>query len=140
MFKKEITYQDFDGTERTETFYFNLTQAEITKMELSTKGGLDVYIKKISSEQDTPKIIQLFEDLICASYGVKSADGKHFVKTKEDLDLFKSTQAYSDLYMELATDTDAATAFVNGITPKEPSAPKDHQKADKKVTSIDEHK
>lgn len=136
MYKKEITYNDFDGNERTESFYFNLTNSEITKMELSTKGGLDAYIKKIAEAQDTPKIIQLFEDLIDASYGEKSIDGKHFRKSQEILDDFKSTEAYSILYMELASNTEAATEFVNGITPKEPTAPQDHKQADK-VTSID---
>ena len=135
MYKITKTYEDFDGNERTEDFYFNLTQAEITKMELSTKGGLDTYIQRISKEQDTPKIIQLFEDLLDASYGVKSDDGKHFLKRAEDLELFKATPAYSLIYMDLATDTDKATAFVNGITPKDMPEPKDHQKA--KVTPID---
>ena len=135
MYKTTMTYVDFDDNKRTEDFYFNLTQAEITKMELSTKGGLDSYIERISKEQDTPKIIQLFEDLICASYGVKSDDGKHFIKTKEALDLFKSTQAYSDLYMELATNADKASEFINAITPKAEATPQDH-KSSEKVTPI----
>lgn len=132
MYKITKTYEDFDGNERTEDFYFNLTQAECTKMELSTKGGLDAYIQRISKEQDTPKIIQLFEDLLDASYGVKSDDGKHFLKRAEDLELFKATEAYSQIYMELATDAEKAAAFVNGITPKEKVAPQDHKQADNK--------
>ena len=117
MIKKTITYSDFNGTERTEDFYFNLTKAEITKMELSTKGGLAEMIQRIVAAQDTPAIIAVFEDLIQRSYGVKTADGRGFVKRAEDLEAFTSTEAYSQLFMELATDADAASKFVNGVVP-----------------------
>jgi hypothetical protein len=117
MIKKTITYSDFNGNERTEDFYFNLTKAEITKMELSTKGGLAEMIQRIVAAQDTPAIIEVFEDLIKRSYGVKTPDGRGFVKKIEDLEAFMATEAYSQLFMELATDADAAAKFVNGIVP-----------------------
>jgi hypothetical protein len=117
MIKKTITYSDFNGTERTEDFYFNLTKAEITKMELSIKGGLAEMIQRIVAAQDTPAIIEVFEDLIKRSYGVKTPDGRGFVKKAEDLEAFMSTEAYSQLFMELATDADAAAKFVNGVVP-----------------------
>lgn len=117
MIKKTITYSDFNGTERTEDFYFNLTKAEITKMELSIKGGLAEMIQRIVAAQDTPAIIEVFEDLIKRSYGVKTPDGRGFVKKAEDLDAFMATEAYSQLFMELATDADAAAKFVNGVVP-----------------------
>ena len=117
MIKKTITYSDFNGNERTEDFYFNLTKAEITKMELSTKGGLAEMIQRIVAAQDTPAIIEVFEDLIKRSYGVKTPDGRGFVKRIDDLEAFMSTEAYSQLFMELATDADAASKFVNGVVP-----------------------
>ena len=117
MIKKTITYSDFNGTERTEDFYFNLTKAEITKMELSIKGGLAEMIQRIVAAQDTPAIIEVFEDLIKRSFGVKTPDGRGFVKRPEDLEAFMSTEAYSQLFMELATDADAASKFVNGVVP-----------------------
>ena len=117
MIKKTITYSDFNGNERTEDFYFNLTKAEITKMELSTKGGLAEMIQRIVAAQDTPAIIEVFEDLIKRSFGVKTPDGRGFVKRPEDLEAFMSTEAYSQLFMELATDADAASKFVNGVVP-----------------------
>ena len=135
MFKDHRIYVDFDGNKREEDFYFNLDERDITKMELGTTGGLDQYIKKITAEQDLPKIIALFEELIDASYGEKSADGKYFMKTPEALMKFKSTQAYSDLYMELATNDEYAAKFINGITPKKPAEPQDHKQSEK-VTSI----
>lgn len=117
MIKKTITYTDFNGNERTEDQYFNLTKAEITKMELSIKGGLAEMIKRIVDAQDTPAIIEVFEDLIKRSYGVKTPDGRGFVKKPEDLEAFMATEAYSQLFMELATDAEAAAQFVNGIIP-----------------------
>ena len=117
MIKKTITYPDFNGGERTEDFYFHLTKAEITKMEMSVNGGMAERIQRIVSAQDQPAIIEVFEDLIKKSYGVKTPDGRGFVKRKEDLEAFMATEAYSQLFMELATDSDAASKFVNGIIP-----------------------
>lgn len=119
MYKITKTYEDFDGTSRTEDFYFNLTQAEIAEMQLTTDGGLDVYIKKIIDAKDNKSIILLFKELVLKAYGVKSDDGRRFVKTEQVRDDFSQTQAYSDIFMELATDTDAASKFINGITPQE---------------------
>lgn len=119
MFIKEMTYTDFDGTERTEKFYFNLTKAEIMEMELSTAGGLQQILKDIIASKDVPKMIEMFKKIILASYGEKSADGKRFIKSKEITDAFTQTNAYSDLFIELATDDVAAAEFVNHIIPKE---------------------
>lgn len=118
MLKKTITYTDFNGVERSEDFYFNLTKAEVMEMEMSTVGGLSEMIQRIISAQDTPSIIKVFKDLVLKSYGEKSADGKRFIKTPEIAEAFSQTEAYSVLFMELATDADAAAAFVNGIIPK----------------------
>ena len=117
MLKKTITYTDYNGITRTEDFYFNLTKAEIMEMQLSTNGGLDVMIKKIIDSQDAPSIIKIFKELILKAYGEKSDDGKRFIKSKEISEGFAQTEAYSQLFMELATDTDAASKFVNGIVP-----------------------
>lgn len=117
MIKKTMTYTDFNGVSRTEDFYFNLTKAEIMKMEMSTKGGLAETIQRIIAAQDQPAIIEIFENLIKQSFGVKTPDGKGFRKTKEDLDEFMATEAYSDLFMQLATDADEASKFINGIIP-----------------------
>ena len=119
MLKKTMTFTDYNGNERTEDFYFNLSKAELSEMELSTTGGLGQMIQDVVSAQDTPRIISIFKDLILKSYGVKSADGRRFIKSKELSMEFAQTEAYSDLFMLLATDEAAATEFVNGIVPKE---------------------
>lgn len=117
MIKETIKYTDFNGNERNEDFYFNLTKAEIMRMEMSTQGGLAERINRIVAAQDTPAIIAVFEDLIQKSYGVKTPDGRGFLKRAEDLEAFMATEAYSELFMKLATDADAAAKFVNGIVP-----------------------
>ena len=117
MLKKTITYTDFDGNNRTEDFYFNLTKAEVTEMEMSTDGGMAKLLKKIVDEQNSKKIIEHFKTLILNSYGEKSLDGKRFVKSNELRDSFVQSEAYSELFMELATNAEAASAFVNGILP-----------------------
>lgn len=118
MLKKTITYMDYNGNERTEDFYFNLSKAEVMEMELSTTGGLAEMIQKIIAAQDSPAIIKIFKDLLLKAYGEKSPDGKRFMKTKEITQAFEQTEAYSQLFMELATNADAAAAFVNGIIPQ----------------------
>lgn len=117
MIKKTIAYTDYNGVERKEDFYFNLTKAEIMEMEMSTKGGLAEMIQRIVAAQDQPAIIKIFKDLITKAYGVKSPDGKRFIKNDEVLDDFIQTEAFSQLFMELATNADEAAAFVNGIVP-----------------------
>lgn len=119
MLKKTMTYTDFDGVERTETFYFNLTKAEILNLEMREVGGLQTLIKKIIEEKDNARLIKLFQDLIILSYGEKSPDGKLFRKSPEITEKFTASQAYSDLFIELASNDAAAAAFVNGIVPKE---------------------
>lgn len=117
MVTKTITYVDYNGTERTEDFYFNLTKAEAMEWEMSKAGGLAELIKKVVAAQDMPTLISLFKELILKSYGEKSLDGKRFIKSKEISEAFSQTEAYSQLFMELATDADKAAAFVNGIVP-----------------------
>ena len=123
MLKKTITYTDYNSVERTEDFYFNLTKAELMEMEIGTTGGMADMIKRIVDANDAPAIIKIFKELVLKAYGEKSADGKRFVKSEEISNGFAQTEAYSQLFMELATDADAAAAFVNGIIPNIPGAP-----------------
>lgn len=120
MLKETITYFDFDGNERTENFYFNLTKAECMEMELGTAGGMQQMIERIISEKDNKKIVEIFKDIILRSYGEKSLDGKHFYKSPEISAGFASTEAYSELFMKLATDSEAAARFINGVVPEIP--------------------
>lgn len=117
MIKETITYTDYNGVERTEDFYFNLTKAEVTEMQLQTEGGLSEMIERIVKAQDVPQIVGIFKTIILKAYGVKSADGRRFIKNDQLRDEFSQTEAYSQLYMTLATDADKAADFVNGVLP-----------------------
>ena len=117
MLKKTIKYVDYNGVEREEDFYFNLSKAEISEMELEIPGGMSEMLKRITKAQDTPSLVKIFKDLILRSYGEKSDDGKRFIKSEELKIAFSQTEAYSELFMELATDEDAAAKFMNGIVP-----------------------
>ena len=115
MFKKTITYEDYNGVKRTEDFHFHFSKAEIIEMQLSTAGGLDATIKRIVAANNEPEIIRYFKDLVLKAYGEKSADGR--MKSPEISRAFAETEAYSVLFMELATDAKAAAEFVNGLLP-----------------------
>lgn len=121
MLKRTMTYTDYNGQERTEDFYFNLSKAELTEMELSHAGGLTKTIEKIIAAQDSKQLVEMFKDLILKAYGEKSPDGKRFIKNAELREAFSQTEAYSDLFMELSMNAESASAFVNGIVPKVPA-------------------
>lgn len=118
MRKEVITYTDYNGVERTESFYFNLSKAEAMEMEMSTSGGLVEQLQKIVDANDAPAIIKTFKEIILKAYGEKSPDGKRFEKSEQLSRAFSQTEAYSQLFMKLATDADAAASFVNDIVPK----------------------
>ena len=119
MFAKTITYTDFNDVERTETFYFNLSKAEIAEMQLTTEGGLTEKLQKIIDSKDQAEIFKMFKYLILKAYGEKSLDGKRFIKNEELSEGFSQTAAFDEFFMELGTNSDAAQAFVNGIIPKD---------------------
>ena len=119
MYKKVHTYTDYNGTERTETFYFNLSKAEAMEMELTKEGTMSEWMQKVLDTNNVPEIIRLFKEIVLKSYGEKSPDGRRFIKNDEIREAFSQTEAYSDIFMELATDAKAAADFVNGILPKE---------------------
>lgn len=119
MLKKNIKYVDYDGNERSEDFYFNLNKAEVIELQLGTVGGLTKTLAKIVQEKDVSRIIEYFKTLILKAYGEKSADGRRFVKSQELRDAFEQTEAYSELFMELASNAQMAAEFVNGVLPKE---------------------
>ncbi len=133
MYRWQHKYTDYNGNEREETFYFNFSKGELIDLEWRTPGGLEQYMKNIMSMMDGQKLADMFKMLIDKSYGVKGPDGREFIKSEEVLNHFKFTEAYSDLYILLATDSNAASEFVNGIFPKEAveAAKKQHEMAEK---------
>ena len=118
MLKKTITYTDYNDVERTETFYFNISESELTEMQLSTEGGLAERLQKMIDSQDVPSVTKVFKDIILKAYGEKSADGKYFRKSEDISNAFVATEAYNKLYMELLQDPDKLAEFINGLLPK----------------------
>ncbi len=118
MLKKTMTYVDYDGNERTEDFWFNISKAELAELEYSVKGGLKKVLEKAVQDQDGPRIINVFKEIVLKAYGEKSNDGRRFMKSEEITKNFSETEAYVDLFMELATDEKAAAAFMEGVLPK----------------------
>lgn len=117
MLTKTVKYTDYNGNERTETLNFNLTKAEIAEMELSMPGGMSATVQRIIEAQDTKELIAIFKDLLLSSYGVKSPDGRRFIKNEQLREEFSQTEAYSEMFMELATNAEAASEFINKIIP-----------------------
>lgn len=118
MLKKTITYTDYNDVDHTEDFYFNLSKAELVMMETSVAGGMRQRLEKIVQTQDNVAIMEVFKDLIHRSYGEKSADGKRFVKSDELSTAFEQSEAYSELIMEIMSDSEKAAQFINGILPQ----------------------
>lgn len=123
MLKKTITYTDYNGNDRTEDFYFNLSKSELATMQMSVDGGLKERLELIVQKQNIPALIETFRDLIHRSYGEKSPDGRQFLKKDangHDLaTAFEQTEAYDQLFMELCYNAEAASKFVNGVLPKD---------------------
>lgn len=119
MRKETIRYTDYNGNEREEDFYFHLSKAELMEWEFSKEGGLKNRLEKIIALKNIPEIMANFKEIICKSYGVKSDNGKQFIKNKEVLDEFVQSEAYSNLYMKLISDDEAASAFINDIVPND---------------------
>lgn len=122
MYKRTLTFEDFNGNERTEDFYFHFSKAELMEMEMAKEGGLQNYVEKIVQTQDTPELLKIFKELLLKSYGEKSLDGRKFVKSPELSESFSQTEAYSMLFMELATDDTKAAEFINNVIPSDVQA------------------
>lgn len=118
MYSRKIKYTDYDGNEREEEFFFHLNKAEVLEMQMSYDGGLDKVLRKIIEAKDQKRLIEMFKMIILKSYGEKSADGRRFIKNPEIVEAFTQTEAYSELFMLLSTDDDAAAEFINRILPQ----------------------
>lgn len=119
MITKTIKYTDYNGVEREEDFRFNLSKAELIEMEMTVDGGLTAFIEKVIKAKDSTALVKLFKDLVLKAYGVKTDDGKRFMKSEEIAREFSETEAYSQLFMELAFDDKAAIEFIEGIIPSD---------------------
>lgn len=119
MLKKAITYKDYNNVERTDIFYFNLTKAELIEFELKQEGGMGAYLTRIAESNDNKEIIETFKEIILLAIGEKSEDGRYFRKNDTIRENFAASEAYSELFIELATDAKKAAEFITGVVPAE---------------------
>lgn len=117
MLKREIIYENYDGVEIKETFYFNLTRSEIVMMGMEDDGDLAERLKAIVDTKDGKQIVKVLHDLLLRSYGEKSSDGRRFVKSPELSKAFSETPAFDILFDEIL-DPDKALDFINALIPK----------------------
>lgn len=138
MITETIKYTDYNGTERTETYYFNLSKPELLKIEMSEEGSFGDKLKEAVRTNNVRSIIDSIELLILKSIGVKSEDGRRLVKSEELSKAFQESPAYEELYMKLMTNADAAAAFINGIMPSDIAAqlPKTEEELTKMTESL----
>jgi len=118
MYVKTVEYEDYNGEKRKDDLYFHLTEAELFRTQVSTVGGFEELVERIIKTRNVPELMKVFEDLIHKSYGVKSPDGKRFIKNEEIWNEFYESEAYSVFFMELLTNDVEAAKFVNGVIPK----------------------
>ena len=119
MIKWPITYEDYNGSQVTEDFYFNLNKAELTTMLFDANGAYTEYIQRLMNERNLKQLGAEFRKIILNSYGQKSDDGKIFRKNKQIREDFENSEAYSVLFMELISDSDKASKFITGVLPKD---------------------
>lgn len=130
MLKREITYLDFNDEETTEVFYFNISKPELIELDVETTQGMGATINKIVEAKDNGALIREFKRIILLAYGQKSEDGKRFIKNDQLREEFSQTAAYQSLFMELATEDEAAVTFLTGVLPKDLSAQVEKQAAE----------
>lgn len=118
MLKKRIKYTDYDGNVLEEDFYFNLTESELIKLRMSVAGGIENRMRRVMDAKNGVEIMNIFSDIIRRAYGVKSEDGRRFMKSDELYKAFEETQAYDILFMELVTDSEKGLDFIRGILPE----------------------
>lgn len=135
MLKKTISYEDYNGNNVTESFYFHLSKPELIELEVDYDGGLATAINRIVETDNNKELIAIFKRIISLAYGIKSDDGKRFMKSDDIRDDFLSSAAYSELFMELATEADAAAEFIKGLLPSDMAAEADKFQAETEASA-----
>ena len=136
MLTREISYTDFNGEKVTEKFYFNISKPELVEMEVEYKEGLGQKIQNIIDAKDYRQLIKMFKEIILTAYGQKSEDGRRFIKNDTLREEFVQMAAYHVLFIELASDADAAAEFLKGVLPKDMTGEMDKALAEVKASTL----
>jgi len=119
MLKREIKFEDFDGNQTSEILYFNLSKPELIELEVEFKQGFGQMLQHIIDTKDNRELVARFKQIILMAYGEKSEDGRRFIKSEQLREEFSQTAAYQELFMELASDDEAAVTFLTGVLPRD---------------------
>lgn len=131
MITRTIPYVDYNGVQRKEKFYFDLSQFEATEIAMEMPDGI---IEELTDDEGSDKqqtaihlieklggkgVMDFIKKIVLKSYGVKSPDGRRFIKSEELSTEFSQTPAFSSFMMKLMTDDKEASNFINGVIPAE---------------------
>lgn len=119
MYRTDVTYENFDGEQVTETCYFNLTKAEMLQLQLQYPEGYQVYLQRLVDDNNRKAMIDEFKHILSMSYGERSADGRKFVKSEEISNAFMASEAYSELFIKLISEEGYAEKFMSAVMPKD---------------------
>lgn len=148
MITRTIPYTDYDGNARKEKFYFNLTQFEATEIAMEMPDGI---IEDLNEGEDDNKataihlveklgnkgVLEFIKKIVLKSYGVKSPDGRRFIKSEQLSTEFSQTPAFSAFMMRLMSDDNEASSFINGVIPAELAAQIQSNKKASLVESVE---
>lgn len=129
MIKKTVTFEDYEGETHTQDFWFNLSKAELMEIELSEKGGFSEAMQEIIKKEDGKKIIGAFKTILLMSIGERRGPTE-FRKNDDIREAFEGSPAFSEIFMELATNAQAGADFVNGVMPRQLAEQVQSQKTD----------
>lgn len=118
MLKQQVKYEDFDGNTQTETLYFNLNRMELISFQKRYGSeNMENYINKLIEEKQIEPMYDLLNDFVLTAYGVKSEDGKRFIKNDQIREEFKQSLAYESLIEDFHDDSRKVLEnFIAGVT------------------------
>lgn len=117
MIKKEVTFTNYEGHPETKTLYFHLNKFEWLELETYTKGGLIENLKRSIETANPKKTIDILKKIILTAYGEKNEDDGAFEKTEEAAIKFSKTEAFSELFYDLAYNEESSRTFFMGLVP-----------------------
>lgn len=136
MFSDKITYEDFNGNIEVEEVFFNISKMESLELEASYPGGYATYLQQVAESEDPSEVIAAFKDIVKKAYGVKSEDGKRFIKSDEEFKKFEESPAYDEFMIKLMSEENYALDFIIGVMPSTEGVTKEAILKDAKLNTL----
>ena len=119
MLRRPVKYTDYEGNPATTICYFHLNKFEWLELETYTKGGLIENLENAIETNNAKKTIDLLKKIILRAYGEKNPETGAFEKDDDRAIRFSKTEAFSELFYELAYDESKSREFFLGLIPPE---------------------